>query len=273
MAKTVVGVFRTVNDAEAVVRELQNSGFNSQDISLLTKDTRRGQEARRETGLEDVKEGAAAGAGIGAVLGGGAGLLVGLGALTIPGIGPIIAAGPLAAALGGAGLGAAAGGIAGALVDMGIPERDADQYAEAVSHGGTLVSVRAEDRRAEAVAAIMERYDPVDTRRGKAAWDDLESRDWALEHTSKHEMDYDRLEPQFRQHYSRTFSQTGRPFEDYHSAYRYGYRLHQRLDCNGDCNWDEVRPEARRDWERTYPGTPWLDVESAVRHGFEQPHH
>ena len=81
-----------------------------------------------------------------------AGLLVGIGALAVPGIGPVLAFGPLAAAIGataaGAGLGAAAGGIIGALVGLGIPEEDANFYAEGVKRGGVLVTVRADDARA-----------------------------------------------------------------------------------------------------------------------------
>ena len=175
MAKTVVGIYRSMDDAEAVVRELQSSGFNRDDISLISRDPRETKQAKRETGLEEAKEGALGGAGLGAVLGGAAGLLAGLGALTIPGIGPIVAAGPIAAALGGAGIGAAAGGIAGALIDMGIPDEDAEQYAEGVSRGGTLVSVRTEDHRARAAADILERHNPMDVRRGAAAWSELES--------------------------------------------------------------------------------------------------
>ena len=53
-------------------------------------------------------EGAAAGAGTGALLGGALGWLVGIGALAIPGVGPLIAAGPILAALSGAALGGAA---------------------------------------------------------------------------------------------------------------------------------------------------------------------
>lgn len=67
----------------------------------------------------------AIGAGTGAALGGLGGFLVGLGALAIPGIGPVLAAGPIAAALAGVGLGAAAGGVIGALTELGIPEDDA----------------------------------------------------------------------------------------------------------------------------------------------------
>ena len=50
-------------------------------------------------------EGAATGAGTGAVLGGGLGWLAGIGALAIPGLGPLIAAGPIMAALTGAAVG------------------------------------------------------------------------------------------------------------------------------------------------------------------------
>jgi hypothetical protein len=45
--------------------------------------------------------------------------MLGLAALAIPGIGPIVAAGPMAAALTGAGIGAAAGGMLGSLVELG----------------------------------------------------------------------------------------------------------------------------------------------------------
>jgi hypothetical protein len=65
-------------------------------------------------------------------------LIAGLAGLAIPGIGPILAAGPIAAALGGAlggaGLGAAAGGLIDALTDMGVPEGDARHYEDQVRH-------------------------------------------------------------------------------------------------------------------------------------------
>ena len=73
---------------------------------------------------------AAEGAGIGAVAGGGLGaLLMGLAAagFAIPGL-PIIAMGPLAAALTGAGTGGGVGALIGALVGSGIPEERARLY-------------------------------------------------------------------------------------------------------------------------------------------------
>lgn len=72
------------------------------------------------------------------------GWLVGVGALAIPGIGPVIAAGPLVAALAGIGIGGAFGGFAGSLVGMGIPEYEAKEYEGRLLKGGILVAVHCE---------------------------------------------------------------------------------------------------------------------------------
>jgi uncharacterized protein (TIGR02271 family) len=77
-------------------------------------------------------------------------LLVGLGALAIPGIGPVLAAGPLGAALGpvvgatatGAALGAGTGALAGALIGLGIPDEEAHIYEERFHQGRILVTVK-----------------------------------------------------------------------------------------------------------------------------------
>ena len=167
MAKQVVGLFDNMQDAHSAVSELTNAGFTSDDISIVANNSS-GQSANydADTGSE-AGEGAGAGAVGGAVLGGLGGLLVGLGALAIPGVGPVIAAGTLATALGttavGAGLGAAAGGLVGALVGAGIPEEDANIYAEGVRRGGALVTVQAAtDSDADRAADILDRYNVVD---------------------------------------------------------------------------------------------------------------
>jgi hypothetical protein len=90
-------------------------------------------------------EGTATGATSGAIVGGGLGWLAGIGALAIPGLGPLIAAGPIVAALAGAGAGGVVGGLAGALVGMGIPEYEAKRYEGRVKEGGILLSVHCDD--------------------------------------------------------------------------------------------------------------------------------
>jgi hypothetical protein len=68
----------------------------------------------------------------------------------IPGLGPILAGGTLAAVLASAGTGAAVGTVLGALVGLGVPEVEASYYDTEFQSGRTLVTVRADDRAAEA---------------------------------------------------------------------------------------------------------------------------
>jgi hypothetical protein len=142
-----------------------NASGEFQDVSRPTTET------------SGAAEGAGVGAGIGAALGGIGGLLVGLGALTIPGIGPVLAAGPLAAALGGvAGAGAGAiaggatGGVLGALGDMGVNQEQAGYYAEGVRRGGTLLTVRADENMATRVVDVMDKHNPIDIRNRATSW-------------------------------------------------------------------------------------------------------
>jgi len=89
-------------------------------------------------------EGAAVGVGSGAAVGGALGWLVGAGALAIPGIGPVIAAGPIVAALAGIGAGCALGGFAGCLIGVGISEPEPGRYEGRLLKGGILVAVHCE---------------------------------------------------------------------------------------------------------------------------------
>lgn len=142
---TVVGYFDNWEHADRAVRDLITDGAPRNQISVVTLES--ATQGKRATGAGDDPHGTEGGATAGAVLGGAAGLALGLGALVIPGIGPILAAGPLIAALAGGAVGAAAGGIAGgllgALVDAGVPKERAERYVEGVRQGGVLVTLRA----------------------------------------------------------------------------------------------------------------------------------
>jgi len=80
------------------------------------------------------------------------GWLVGIGTVAIPGVGPLIAAGPILAALSGAAAGGAVGGLAGGLVGLGIPEYEAKQYEGKVKNGNILISVHTEDSKERSIA-------------------------------------------------------------------------------------------------------------------------
>jgi uncharacterized protein (TIGR02271 family) len=177
MAKTIIGLFDNRAEAQNVVQELLGENFRREDISVMSKKLE-GQDERgerveyvEEDGDEQIKD-MAKGAGTGAAIGGLAGLLVSLTALAIPGIGPVLAAGPLAAVIAGAGIGATAGGLISGLTRLGVPEEDANYYAEGVRRGGTLISVDAADDRAESAVAIMKRHGAVEIDKRAAQWRD-----------------------------------------------------------------------------------------------------
>jgi hypothetical protein len=154
----VTHVYDDASTAREVVSALEDAGFTSSEISLVTQ---RGDGVKTTT-ADDDHDGAKTGATIGLVAGTGAGLLASLGVLAIPGIGPLVAAGVLATTLATAAAGTVTGGLLGALVDYGVSPEHAEVYAENVRRGGTLVSVRADGERLSEAEEIMQEYDPVD---------------------------------------------------------------------------------------------------------------
>lgn len=136
----VFGIYHTRESAEEAVDALRRSGFRNTDISALFPDNAGTKDFAHEKNTK-APEGATTGGASGVVVGGVLGWLAGIGLLAIPGIGPLIAAGPIVAALAGAGALGTVGGIVGALVGMGIPEYEAKRYEGRVKHGGILLSV------------------------------------------------------------------------------------------------------------------------------------
>lgn len=145
MAKSVIGIVHSVAATETIVDRLRVAGFSGENISVLMPD-RSGTKDFAHEHATKAPEGATAGVSVGGLAGGTVGYLAGIGALAIPGIGPLVAAGPIMAALSGAAVGGALGGVTGALIGMGIPEFEAKQYAGKVKEGNILVSVHAMNR-------------------------------------------------------------------------------------------------------------------------------
>src|SRR3954469_9006201 len=129
------GIYASRAGVEEALGVLRDAGFRSEDVSVLLPKNLGNKDLATEKSTK-APEGAATGAGSGAVIGGALGWLVGIGSLAIPGLGPVIAAGPVLAALAGAGVGGAVGGISGALIGLGIPEYEAKRYEASVRSGG-----------------------------------------------------------------------------------------------------------------------------------------
>lgn len=167
MARTVTALFDDMTTAQRALQDLIDAGFSRDNISLVANDAS-GTYRTSVDGSEDVR--GDEGAGFGAIVGG----LVGLGAMLIPGIGPVVAAGPLVAALTGAGVGAAAGAITGgvtaSLVNFGFTEETAGYYAEGVRRGGTLLVVHTDEGRVAQAESILNRHSSVDVRSRAEEW-------------------------------------------------------------------------------------------------------
>src|SRR5215218_2427717 len=144
--RVVFGIYPDTASFETGIDALRAAGFRASDISAVMPER---DNTTRDLGHEihtKAPEGIAAGAGTGAAVGGILGWLVGIGALAIPGIGPLMAAGPIVAALAGAGAAGATGGLVGGLVGAGMPEVEAKRYAGRIREGAYLVSVHCDDR-------------------------------------------------------------------------------------------------------------------------------
>ena len=146
MIRTVAGLFRDPIEAQVAVHDLEQAGFARSDISVVTH-------ARSATADEH-----ASGTIKGAAIGGVAGALLGVAALAIPGIGPVLAIGPIAAALTGAGVGAATGGIFAVLSELGVPDHEAQYWEEGVRGGGTLLIVHATEDTWEDARSVLNRH-------------------------------------------------------------------------------------------------------------------
>jgi len=162
MKSAVFAIVSNPVQAEAVVDELRLAGFSNNDVSVLFPDMEGTREFAHAKSTK-APEGAVIGASAGGVIGGVAGWLLGLGTLAIPGVGPIVAAGPIFAALSGVAVGGAAGGLSGALAGLGFPEYEAKLFAGKLQDGNILIAAHAENSHETRVARqIFERANAHD---------------------------------------------------------------------------------------------------------------
>src|SRR3954468_17736158 len=144
MANTVVCMTQDREQAEKIVEALREGNFSSTGISVVLPDVAPSQSLQP---VEDNKsaEGAAIGAGTGGVIGGVLGWLAGIGALALPGIGPLLAAGPIVAAISGVAVGGTVGGLAGGLTGLGFSDDEVNRYLGRIKEGHALVAVHSDD--------------------------------------------------------------------------------------------------------------------------------
>lgn len=138
--RSVIGVYKHIDEAEGAVQKLGESGFPIDQVSIVAKDL--GTEKKVHgfvTSCDVGKSAAQTGAWVGGIFG----LLVGAAFFWVPGVGPLIVAGSLTAALAGGLEGAVAGaavtGFLGWLTALGISKEHILKYQESVKAGRYLV--------------------------------------------------------------------------------------------------------------------------------------
>ena len=152
-----VAVYKTHEDAEAAVRELQHWGFDMQKLSIVGKGFYTEDHVLGFFNLEDrVKVWSKRGA----FWGGLGGLLVGSGFILIPGVGPLVVLGPVVSTLvntaAGAALGSSLSAFGAALNALGIPQESALRFERAVKAEQYLLLLEGSPAEIEEAASLLE---------------------------------------------------------------------------------------------------------------------
>src|SRR5262245_21363463 len=168
---SVVGVYASIDAAEAAVQKLGQGGFPIQHVSIVSKDL--GSEKRVHgfvTSCDVAKYAARTGAWVGGIFG----LLVGAALVWLPGVGPRVVAGSLSSALMGGLEGAVAGaafsGVLGWLASLGISKQHILKYEESVKAGRCLVIAHGTPEEVKKARALLDGTGAADlTVHGQAA--------------------------------------------------------------------------------------------------------
>jgi hypothetical protein len=143
---SVIGVYEdrtTVSDAIGI---LHNAGYRATDIAVLSSDNQGTKDFAHEKHTK-APQGAAIGSAVGAAVGAAVAWFVSIQTVTATvGFAPLVAAGPVVAALAGAGAGGALGWVVGWLAGLRLPEYLAKRYAGRIRRGGILLSVHCDSQ-------------------------------------------------------------------------------------------------------------------------------
>ena len=133
--KAAIAVLSTHLEAEAVIKELQNSGFDMKKLSIVAKDYLKEEQV---VGYYNAGDRMGFWGKQGAFWGSLWGILFGSAFFLVPGLGPLVIAGPLVAAIVGALEGAVIVGgmsaLGAALYSIGIPNDSIVKYETALKN-------------------------------------------------------------------------------------------------------------------------------------------
>jgi uncharacterized membrane protein len=154
---SVVAVYKTHSEAEETIKELQNSGYDMKNLSIVGKDYHTDEHV---VGYYNTGDRMKYWGQLGGFWGGLWGVMVGAAFFSIPGIGPILVGGPLVASIVGGLEGAAITGGIGALgaglYSMGIPKNSILNYETAIKTGKFLLIAHGTEEVVEKAKKIIQ---------------------------------------------------------------------------------------------------------------------
>jgi hypothetical protein len=157
----VVAIFKSHVEAETAVKELQQSGFNMKQLSIVGRDYHTDEQV---VGYYNVGDRMKYWGKLGAFWGGFWGLLFGSAFFMVPGIGPLVMAGPIVGWIVGALEGAVVVGglsaLGAGLYSMGIPKDSILQYETAVKSGKYVIIAHGSAEESAHAREIISRTNP-----------------------------------------------------------------------------------------------------------------
>jgi uncharacterized membrane protein len=154
----VIAMYRSHDDAEKAVKDLQASGFDMKKLSIIGKDF---HVEESPVGFYNLGDRMAFWGKRGAFWGSLWGILFGSALFVIPIVGHVIVLGPLVATLvsglEGAAFGGSVGVIGGALVGAGIPKDSVMKYEERVAAGEFLILAHGTSSEIERAKGMLQR--------------------------------------------------------------------------------------------------------------------
>ncbi len=157
LSKTVIGSFKSHEQAEHAIGELSRSGFDMKKLSIVGKGY---HTEEQPLGFYNMGDRMKSWGGFGAFWGTLWGMLLGWAFFWVPGIGLVGAGGPfihmIIAALEGAALGGGLSAIGAALISWGVPRDSVIQYETRIKSSEFLLIARGEAQEIEQARQILQ---------------------------------------------------------------------------------------------------------------------
>ncbi|WP_068616669.1 general stress protein [Paenibacillus tuaregi] len=154
MAKLLIGIFSTTQDASIVIDELYKTGYSDKEVSVLSRKLKQMNKISESTGIGKPMTGNAGNSVFG--------MLKNMVANIEDDPKEVVAAGPAARKMAGTEIGKGTDDFIVPLMSAGVPKEDAQQYEAHLLKGHVLVMVECEPHEADRVANIFKAHHVVE---------------------------------------------------------------------------------------------------------------